>query len=107
MNNLGIRYSEVGRREDALAPAEEAAQICRRLAQANPAAYEPDLAMSLWSVAWICDRSRLAANVGLGPGREAIALFTALSRRYPDVFSARLQAVVETVSRLETRDDNL
>ncbi|MDG4770973.1 tetratricopeptide repeat protein [Solwaraspora sp. WMMD792] len=39
--------SEAGRRDEALTATVEAADIYRRLAQANPAAYEPDLAMSL------------------------------------------------------------
>jgi len=39
--------SEVGRIDDGLAPAEEAVAIRRRLANANPAAHMPDLAMSL------------------------------------------------------------
>ena len=47
MNNLGIRLSELGRRDEALAPTEEAVDVCRRLAAANPAAYLPDLATSL------------------------------------------------------------
>jgi hypothetical protein len=33
----------VGRREEALAAVQEAVGMRRRLAQANPAAYEPDL----------------------------------------------------------------
>ena len=36
LNNLGIRYSAVGRREEALAPAEEAVAIRRRLAGGDP-----------------------------------------------------------------------
>ena len=48
LNNLGIRLSELGRREEALAiPAQEATEIYRKLAQSNPAAFLPDLAMSL------------------------------------------------------------
>ena len=43
LNNLGIRYSEVGRRQDALAPTEEAVRLYRDLAAANPA-FLPDLA---------------------------------------------------------------
>jgi hypothetical protein len=46
--------SELGRRKEALAPAEEATGIYRRLAEANPGAYLPDLAMSLWAYAWVC-----------------------------------------------------
>ncbi|MFC8850687.1 tetratricopeptide repeat protein, partial [Micromonospora sp. NPDC057141] len=47
LNNLGLRLSELGRREEALPPAEEAAAIYRRLAEAIPGAYLPELAGSL------------------------------------------------------------
>ncbi|MFC8849729.1 tetratricopeptide repeat protein, partial [Micromonospora sp. NPDC057141] len=47
LSNLGAFLSGLGRREQALAPAEEAVLIRRRLAEANPDAYLPDLAMSL------------------------------------------------------------
>jgi len=46
LNNLGNRYSEVGRRQDAIAPAEEAARLYREQAAENPA-YLPSLAMAL------------------------------------------------------------
>jgi tetratricopeptide (TPR) repeat protein len=45
--NLGIRLSELGRPEDALAAAQEATDIYRRLAAARPDAFLPDLALSL------------------------------------------------------------
>ncbi len=44
LNNLGIRLSNLGRREQALQATEEAVELYRRLAAANPAAFEPDLA---------------------------------------------------------------
>jgi hypothetical protein len=47
LNNLGLWLSELGREADALAPSQEALAIRRRLAEANPAAHLPDLAMSL------------------------------------------------------------
>lgn len=46
-NTHAIRLANVGRREQALAAAEEAVRICRGLAEANPDAYRPDLAASL------------------------------------------------------------
>ncbi|MGL5824789.1 MAG: hypothetical protein ACRCYU_08225, partial [Nocardioides sp.] len=42
-----IRLSEAGRRTEALEPTQEAVTLRRELAAANPAAYAPDLAMSL------------------------------------------------------------
>ena len=46
LNNLGIRYSEVGKRQEAVAPTEEAVRIRRELAQTNPA-FLPNLAAAL------------------------------------------------------------
>ena len=45
LNNLGNRLSDLGRREDALAAAQEAIDIHRRLAAERPDAFRPDLAM--------------------------------------------------------------
>ncbi|NNJ59938.1 MAG: tetratricopeptide repeat protein, partial [Dactylosporangium sp.] len=47
LGTLGIRLSEAGRREEALAPTQEAVTIRRRLAEASPGAFLSDLAMSL------------------------------------------------------------
>jgi tetratricopeptide (TPR) repeat protein len=60
-----VRLANAGRREEALAPAEEAASTYRRLAEANPDAYLPELAMSLNSLG-----GRLA---GLGQREQALA----------------------------------
>jgi Flp pilus assembly protein TadD len=47
LSNLGIHLDAVGRREGAFALTEQAVEHYRRLAQTNPAAYLPGLAMSL------------------------------------------------------------
>lgn len=47
LNNLGGRLSELGRREEALEAAKEAADVYRGLAEARPDAFLPDLAGSL------------------------------------------------------------
>ena len=44
LNNLSVRLADAGRRVEALAAIEEAVKVYRRLAEANAAAYEPDLA---------------------------------------------------------------
>ncbi|MCB9388878.1 MAG: tetratricopeptide repeat protein [Acidimicrobiia bacterium] len=41
LNNLAVRLSGVGRRDEALQPATEAVQLRRKLAEQNPAAYNP------------------------------------------------------------------
>ncbi|MFG2349583.1 tetratricopeptide repeat protein [Streptomyces phaeochromogenes] len=47
LTNLGAILSEMGRWEEALAATQEAVEVYRRLAAANPAAHEPDLARAL------------------------------------------------------------
>ena len=64
--NNGAGYlSDLGRREEALAAAQEAVNIRRDLARARPEAFTPDLAMSLNNLANV-----LAA---LGRREEALA----------------------------------
>ncbi|MBF0966293.1 MAG: hypothetical protein HXK09_03860 [Actinomyces bouchesdurhonensis] len=50
-NNLSIRLSGVGERKAALVAARKAVELYRGLAEASPAAYTPDLAMSLNTLA--------------------------------------------------------
>jgi hypothetical protein len=50
LNILGVRRDAVGCRAEALASTEEAVEHYRRLAQVSPAAYLPDLVMSLTNV---------------------------------------------------------
>ncbi|MGH3980952.1 MAG: tetratricopeptide repeat protein, partial [Pseudonocardiaceae bacterium] len=78
LNNLALRLAEVGQRTEALTPAQEAAQLYRRLAEAAPAAYLPNLAASLNNLA-----GRLA-EVGqrteaLTPAQEAAQLYRRLA----------------------------
>ena len=47
LNNLSVALSALGRREEALQAAQEAVDVYRKLAEANPQAFLPDLAMSL------------------------------------------------------------
>jgi len=41
LNNLSVRLADTGRREEGLAASQEAVHIYRRLAAAQPAAYNP------------------------------------------------------------------
>jgi hypothetical protein len=93
----------VGRREEALAPAEEAADIYRRFAGANPAAHLPDLAMSLWAIAWICDQWTLDTETGLRAAQEAVEHFSALAARMPAAYGgSQRDAAITLASLLET-----
>ena len=51
LNNLANRLSEAGRRDEALETAQQVAGLYQKLAEANEAAYTPDLAMSLSNLA--------------------------------------------------------
>ena len=51
LNNLAVRLSEAGRRDEALRAAQEATGLYRQLAESNEAAYTPDLAASLNTLA--------------------------------------------------------
>ncbi len=57
-NNLSVRQSAMGQRAEALTSIAEAVRIRRALADANPAAFLPDLAMSLHN------QSNTQSNVG-------------------------------------------
>ena len=100
LSNLGSRLSGVGRREDALAPAEEAVTIRRRLAETNPAAYLPNLAQSLWSIGWICDVGSFDDAAGIAATEEAVALFAVLARSQPAAYSEYQAAAAATLARL-------
>jgi tetratricopeptide (TPR) repeat protein len=66
-NNLAAVLSALGRREEALTAAQEAADLYRGLARARPEVFTPDLAMSLNNL----------ANVLLELGRREAALTAA------------------------------
>ena len=85
LNNLGVRLSAVGRREEALAAAEEATGTYRELAHARPEAFLPDLAGSLSNLG-----NRLS-EVGrreeaLAAAEEATAIRRQLAQARPEAF---------------------
>ncbi|MCB1021840.1 MAG: tetratricopeptide repeat protein [Bryobacterales bacterium] len=84
-NNLSVRLSDLGRREDALAQAEEAVRIRRALAQQRPDAFLPDLAMSLNNLAtMLSDLGR--REDALAQAEEAVRIRRALAQQRPDAF---------------------
>ena len=85
LNNLANCLSDVGQRQEALAPAQEAADLYRELAAKAPDAYRPDLAMALNNLA-----IRLS-EVGqrqeaLAPAQEAADLYRELAAKAPDAY---------------------
>ena len=72
LNNLANRLSELGRREEALTAAQEAADLYRALALTLPEAFTPYLATALNTLA--------AALSELGRGEEALAIQEEIKR---------------------------
>jgi tetratricopeptide (TPR) repeat protein len=89
LNNLGIRLSEVGRHEEALAAVEEASGLDRELAGRNPEAFRPNLASSLNNLG-----NRLSAvgrrEQALAAVEEAAGLYRELAGRNPEAFRPNL-----------------
>jgi tetratricopeptide (TPR) repeat protein len=81
LNNLGNRYSELGRRQEALAQDEEAVKIRRELAKTNPA-YLGDLASSLNNLGVsYTDLGR--RQEALAPTEEALKIRRELAKTNP------------------------
>jgi tetratricopeptide (TPR) repeat protein len=88
-NNLSVRLSDLGRREEALTAAEEAVRHYRALAAARPDAFTPDLALSLNNLAnMLSDLGR--REEALTAAEEAVRLRRALAAARPDAFTPDL-----------------
>jgi len=72
----------MGRREEALSATFAAVEICRRLSQANPVAYLPDLATSLNNLGAILSELGRREEA-LAPSEEAVAIRRHLSQEAP------------------------
>ncbi len=81
-NDLGVRLSALGRREEALAAAQEAAGLYRALAAARPDAFRPDLATSL-SVLADCQEAVGHIAEAVRHDRESVATLAPVFLRYP------------------------
>jgi tetratricopeptide (TPR) repeat protein len=109
-NNLAIRLSDLGRREEALAAAEEATTLYRELAAQRRDAFQPDLAGSLNSLAkMLSDLGR--REPALATAEEAAALYRELAAQRPDAFrpdlAASLNSLANTLSALGRREPAL
>ena len=99
LNNAANRLSDVGRRDEALGAIEEAVAIRRRLAEANPAAFLPDLAMSLNNQA-----NRLSEvgrrDQALGAIEESVAIHRRLAEANPAAFLPNLATSLNNQANL-------
>ena len=82
LNNLGIRLSGVGRRQDALTPTQEAVTIYRELAKTNPTAYLPNLAASLTNLGIRLSEVGRRQDA-LTPTQEAVTIYRELAKTNP------------------------
>ncbi len=110
LNNLSVRLSELGRREDALAAAEEAVALRRTLAAQRPDAFRPDLAASLNNLAAMLSALGRREDA-LAAAEEAVALHHTLAAQRPDAFrpdlAGSLNNLANRLSALGRREDAL
>ncbi len=99
LNNLSIRLADLGRREDALAASQEAAEVYRELAAFRPDAFRPDLATSLNNLS-----NRLAGlgrrEDALAASQEAAEVYRELAAARPDAFRPDLATSLNNLSVL-------
>ncbi|MGV1010502.1 MAG: tetratricopeptide repeat protein, partial [Dermatophilaceae bacterium] len=97
LNNLSVRLSGLGRREDALTAIEEAVQLRRTLATAHPDAFTPNLAASLNNLSnQLSDLGR--REEALTAIEEAVQAYRALATAHPDAFTPDLAASLNNLS---------
>ncbi len=110
LNNLSVHLSALGRREEALEPAREAVDIYRRLAQDNPRAFMPDLAMSLNNLANILSELGRREEA-LEPAQEAADIYRQLAEDNPQAFmpdlAGSLNNLAIRLSELGRREEAL
>ncbi len=91
LNQFGIRLSAIGKREEALMASQELADIYRRLAEARPDAFLPNLAGSLNNLGG--DLSRIGRREeALAASQEATGIWRHLSEASPNAFLPELAA---------------
>ena len=111
LNNLAVRLSEAGRRdEEALRVAQEATGLYRQLAESNEAAYTPDLAMSLNNLAVRLSEAG-CRDEALRAAQEATGLYRQLAESneaaYTPDLAASLNTLANRLSEAGRRDEAL
>ncbi|MFF4230069.1 tetratricopeptide repeat protein, partial [Streptomyces sp. NPDC001820] len=97
LNNLSIRLSDLGRREEALDAITKAVSIRRKLAQQRPDAFLPDLAGSLNNLAnRLSDLGR--REEALDAITKAVSIRRKLAQQRPDAFLPDLAASLNNLS---------
>jgi hypothetical protein len=86
----------VGDKRAALEPTREAVATYRRLAEAEPAAYLPALAMALWGYAWVRVGEAAELPTALPAAQEAVTIYEQLCGVLPEAFAGHLRAATAT-----------
>jgi tetratricopeptide (TPR) repeat protein len=98
LNNLAAGLSELGRREEALAAAQEAADLYRALAAARPDAFLPDLATSISVMADVVaalDRRAEAARMAT----QALEILAPFVERHPQAYQGLARTIGADILR--------
>jgi tetratricopeptide (TPR) repeat protein len=98
LNNLGIRYSDLNRREDALKASEEAVDIYRALAKDRPDVFRPDLARSLSVLSDVLAAMGRRAEAAAA-AQEALAMLAPYVERYPQTYAGLARTIRSDVLR--------
>lgn len=97
---LGYRLAHAGRREEALTATTEATETYRRLADKNPATFEPDLARALWGFAWVRAAGQVELLEALEAARESVGIYGRLAERLPQAFIGDLRGALATLAQV-------
>ncbi|MBT1189832.1 tetratricopeptide repeat protein, partial [Streptomyces sp. CJ_13] len=98
LGDVAVSLFHAGRREEALAPAQEAADLYRALARSDPAAHLPDLAGSLNNLA-TCQSATGDRQAALTTITEAVSIRRDLARTNP---AAYLPDLASSLNNLAT-----
>ena len=99
LNNLANRLSDLGRRTDALLPAQEAVDLRRTLARQNPDAFTPDLASSLGMFGQVLEANERREEA-LASFAEGIRVLTGQFQSIPAAFAPVMGQLVREYLRL-------
>ena len=83
LNNLGNLQSDKNEFEDALKSYKEALEIRRKLAQANPQSYLPDVAMTLINLSFFYQKCQPDKDVSVQYAMEALKILTPFLKGAP------------------------
>ncbi len=95
LSNLASLLTKMDRPEEALPPARLSIAVRRTLAEADPAAHESDLALTLGMLVSVeVGSGRPGSPVAVDAAQEAVEILRRLARSRPDRYGRQLQAAL-------------